>query len=235
MGAKVIAVVPAAGVGRRFGPGGNKPFHMLLDRPLVVWTLMTLQALKEISEVIPVFKESDMEQGVEMVESYGLSKVKSIAPGGTERQDSVYSGLKLVKNEQSTVLIHDGARALVQKALIRETIKGLKGCDGVIAAVPVKDTIKEIDKRAGVRKTLRRGSLWAVQTPQVFPYRTIMDAYERAMEEGFYSTDDAALLERQGGRVKVVMGSYENIKITTPEDLDIAEVFLKRTGNGSRR
>jgi 2-C-methyl-D-erythritol 4-phosphate cytidylyltransferase len=227
---KVIAVVPAAGFGRRFGAGTNKPFITLLDKPLVVWALETLQATKEIAEIIPVFKESDMEEGVRIVEDYGLSKVKRIAPGGKERQDSVYNGLKLITDKSAVVLIHDGARPLVDKTLIRNTIKGLEGYDGAVAALPPKDTIKETDENGDIRKTLKRQSLWAVQTPQVFYYKRIMDAYEKAMKEGFYSTDDSALVERQGGRIRVVMGSYKNIKITTPEDLDIAELFLKKAG-----
>jgi 2-C-methyl-D-erythritol 4-phosphate cytidylyltransferase len=226
---KVIAIVPAAGLSRRLGPGTNKPFHTLLGKPMMVWTLEVLQALKEISEVIPVVKDSDMKQCLESIDSYGLTKVKRVAPGGPERQNSVYNGLKLIEDKSAVVLIHDGARPLVGKGLILDTLKGLNGYDGAVAALPPKDTIKEVDEKGNIRTTLKRDSLRAVQTPQVFPYRTIMDAHMKASREGFSSTDDSALVERLGGRIRVVMGSYSNIKITTPEDINIAEGFLRKT------
>lgn len=229
-GGKVIAVVPAAGLGSRLGPGAGKTFVPLLSKPLLVWALEALQAAGEISEIIPVLKESDMEQASEIVEKYGLGKIKLIAPGGPERQDSVLSGLKLIRDESSTVLIHDGARPLLEHSLIRQTIEAMEGYDGAVAALPAKETIKETDEKGVIKKTLKRQALWAAQTPQVFPYRTIMEACQEAVQKGFYCTDDAALVERRGGRVRVVMGSYRNIKITTPEDLDVAEMFLKSGG-----
>lgn len=222
----VTAIVPAAGLGVRFGPGMNKPFHILLGRPLVVWAIEVLDTCKEITEIIPVLKESDMGAGVELFERYNFSKVKKIAPGGRERQDSVYNGLKLVGGKADIVLIHDGVRPFIDRDIVKETINNIEGYDGVIVGVPVKDTIKEIED-AVVKKTLRREPLWAVQTPQVFLYDSIIKAYDMAMSEGFYSTDDSALIERNGGRVKVITGSYENIKITTPEDIRIAEFLLK--------
>lgn len=222
----VIAIVPAAGLGRRFGPGANKPFHQLLGKPLIVWSLEVFERLKEIKEVIPVLKEEDMEKGVEIFERYELSKVKRIAPGGRERQDSVYSGLRLLKEKTGIVLIHDGARPLIEDSIVKSALRGISGFDGVVVGVPVKDTIKEVQDEI-VKKTLRRETIWAVQTPQVFLYGPIMSAYRRAMEEKFYSTDDSALLERSGGKVKVLMGSYSNIKITTPEDISVAEALLK--------
>lgn len=246
MKSKVIAIVPAAGLGRRFGPGANKPFQNLRGRPLIVWSLETLEAVDEIVEIIPVLKEEDMEMGVEVIEEYNLSKIRRIAPGGKERQDSVFNGLKLIENKDCIVLIHDGVRPLIEKGLIEEAVeellipsaplfqrgewgdsRGLKGCDGVVLGVPLRDTIKEAEGGT-VKKTLKRDSLWAIQTPQVFLYSNILTAYERAMEEGFYSTDDAAIVERYGGKIKIIMGSYRNIKITTPEDLDIAEFLLSR-------
>ncbi len=222
----IVAIVPAAGLGTRFSPGTNKPFHMLLGKPLIVWSLEILEMLHEIKEIIPVLKESDLETGVEIFERHSLSKVKRIAPGGKERQDSVYNGLKLVKDRSSVVLIHDGARPLLDGAMVKTALSALPGFDGVIAGVPVKDTIKEVQDSV-VKRTLRRETLWAVQTPQLFLYDSLMKAYDAAMEENFYSTDDAALLERSGGRVRVVMGSYSNIKVTTPEDIPFAEQLLR--------
>jgi len=237
----VTAIVPAAGLGRRFGTGTNKPFHLLGSKPLVVWSLETLQSVEEIEEIIPVLREADREKAAEVFGQHNLSKVKKIASGGKERQDSVYNGLNLIEDRDGIILIHDGARPFIEKDLIEKAIKellippalplakggkgGLKGFDGVVLGVPVKDTIKEV-KRNIVKKTLRRDSLWAIQTPQVFPYSSLATAFEKAIREGFYSTDDAALIEHYGGKIKVIMGSYRNIKITTPEDLVTAEFLL---------
>lgn len=235
---KVIAIVPAAGMGKRFGPGTKKPFQNLSAKPLIVWSLEALESVNEIEEIIPVLMKEDMEYGQRVFEEYGLRKVKMIAPGGKERQDSVYNGLRLIDDKKSIVLIHDGVRPLIEKELVRKGIMELRtsretspkkgeSFDGVVLGVPVKDTIKELE--AGfIRKTLKRESLWAIQTPQIFPLRKILDAYEKAAKEDFYSTDDSALLERYGGKVKVVAGSYRNIKITTPEDLEIAEFLLNK-------
>lgn len=234
---KATAIVPAAGLGRRFGPHMNKPFQNLGGKPLVVWSLEALESVKEIKEIIPVLKEEDVERGKEVFESYKLSKIKKIALGGKERQDSVFNGLKLVEDKNCIVLIHDGVRPFIEKALIQEAIKRMtevlqdrEDCDGIVLGVPVKDTIKEV-KREIVKKTLRRDSLWAIQTPQVFPYANILAVYERARKEGFFSTDDAALVEKYGGKIKVIIGSYRNIKITTPEDLIIAEYLLSTERN----
>ena len=232
---KVVAIVPAAGLGKRFGPGTNKPFQSLSGKPIIVWSLEILEAVVDIAEIIPVLKNEDMEQGAKVFEENSLSKIKKIAPGGRERQDSVYNGLKLIEDKNCLVLIHDGVRPLIERDLIERTIKELKDSDGVVTGVPLKDTIKEVQSSEFgvqneiiIKKTLKRNVLWAIQTPQVFPYNRLFTAYEKAMKEGFYSTDDAALVERYGGRIKVVMGSYKNIKITTPEDLAIAEFLLSR-------
>jgi len=225
----MIAIVPAAGFGRRFGPGTNKPFHPVLDKPLIVWSLEILEAMDEIREVIPVLKEEDMDKGIEIFERYGLSKIRRIAPGGKERQDSVYHGLKLLKGKADKVLIHDGARPLIDAGTVRATVKSIAGVDGVVVGVPVKDTIKEVQDEI-VKRTLRRDTIWAIQTPQLFLYRSLMKAYEKAYEEGFYSTDDSALVERNGGKVRVVLGFYTNIKVTTPEDVPVAELLLKAGG-----
>jgi 2-C-methyl-D-erythritol 4-phosphate cytidylyltransferase len=243
MNYRVTAIVPAAGFGRRFGPDTNKPFQTLGGKPLIVWSLETLESVEEIKEIIPVLKKGDREKGMAVFNEYNLSKVKKIAPGGKERQDSVYNGLKLVEEGTGIVLIHDGARPFIDKDLIEKAVRellippyppfarggkgGLKGYDGIILGVPVKDTIKEAEGEI-IKKTLKRESLWAIQTPQVFHYRTIFSMYKRALKEGFYSTDDAALIEKYGGKIRVIMGSYRNIKITTPEDLIAAEYLLSR-------
>ena len=245
---KVIAIIPAAGLGKRFGPDANKPFLLLDGKPLIIWSLQQMETVADIAEIIPVLQLKDMEYGKEMFEEYGITKIKKIAPGGRERQDSVRNGLKLIEDKDCIVLIHDAARPLIQKDLIinalreltlsfspalKATEEAFTACDGVILGVPLKDTIKEASDKV-VHKTLKRAALWAVQTPQLFHFRSISKAYEKASEEGYYATDDSALVERYGGRIKIVMGSYENIKVTTPEDLVIAEALLKRYEKRSR-
>jgi 2-C-methyl-D-erythritol 4-phosphate cytidylyltransferase len=240
---RVVAIVPAAGLGKRFGKDTNKPFQSLGGKPLIIWSLETLESVHEIEEIIPVLKVEDMEYGQKIFKKYNISKIKSIAPGGKERQDSVYNGLRLIKNKDCLVLIHDGVRPFIQKELIEKAIQELltpsvstfphsggfteakaNGINGVVLGVPVKDTIKEAEDGI-IKKTLKRGSLWAIQTPQIFPYDKMIHAYEKAMKEGFYSTDEAALIEKYGGKIMIVIGSYKNIKITTPEDMQIAEMF----------
>lgn len=231
---KVVAIVPAAGIGKRFGSGTNKPFYNLGGKQLIVWSLQVLESIEEIIEVIPVLKAEDMDTAIEIFEKFSLTKVKKIAPGGKERQDSVYNGLKLIEDECSIVLIHDGVRPLVERELVEdlvrqmsESLRNQEGYDGVIPGVPLKDTVKESEGET-VKRTLKRSCLWAIQTPQVFQYKEIIRAYEKAIKERFYSTDDAALIEQYEGRIKIIMGSYKNIKITTPEDIAIAELFLAR-------
>ncbi len=224
---KIIAIVPAAGTGKRFGDKTNKPFEYLNNKPLIVWSLEVLEGMSEIYEIIPVLKDTDMEHGVEIFEQYNISKVRRIAPGGKERQDSVFQGLRLIDEKRCMVLVHDGVRPLIESHVIREAIKQFKDCDGVVIGVPLKDTVKQV-KQGDIKKTLKRDLLWSVQTPQIFFYKPLYEAYKKARKGSFYSTDDSALVEKYGGRVKIVMGSHTNIKVTTPEDLLIAELFLKQ-------
>jgi 2-C-methyl-D-erythritol 4-phosphate cytidylyltransferase len=138
------------------------------------------------------------------------------------------SALRLIDDASCVVLVHDGARPMLDDALIKRTLDGLSGYDGAVAAVLPKDTIKEANEDGVVSSTPKRHLLRAVQTPQVFPFDTLMDAYLSAEKDGFKGTDDSALVERQGGRINLIEGSYENIKITTPEDLDMAELLLRK-------
>lgn len=233
----VIAVVPAAGLGKRFDQRLNKPFLELRGKPLLIWPLEIMEAISAIKEIIPVLKKEDLDKGREIFKRYGIKKIKKIAIGGRERQDSVYNGLKLIEEKNSIVIIHDGVRPFIEKNLIEKAIQEFleadkerekkKNIDGLIFAVPPKDTIKEV-KNGIIKKTLKRDSLWAIQTPQIFHYKSIFSAYKKASKEGFYSTDDAALIERSGGKIKIIMGAYENIKITTPEDLYFAEFLVSR-------
>ena len=222
---EVTVILPAAGLGKRFGKDANKPFVKLCGKPLLIWALEVFDALPEIGEIIPVLKDGDMEAGAELLESYGIKKTRRIAPGGKERQDSVFHGLKLIDDRKCIVMVHDGVRPLIEPPVVSQAIRQLKDCDGVVVGVPVKDTIKEVSG-GEVKRTLNRDTLWVVQTPQVFRYETLYSAYEKAAKESFYATDDSSLVERYGGKIRMVTGSYTNVKITTPEDLQVAEMFL---------
>jgi 2-C-methyl-D-erythritol 4-phosphate cytidylyltransferase len=234
---RVIAIVPAAGSGTRFGSSQVKTYASLLGKPLLIWPLEVLQKAEEIDEIVLVVREQDLDAAGDLADRYRIEKLKTIVPGGAERQDSVCRALEEVRDPGATLLIHDGARPLVEPVLVKQAVAALSGCDGVVVAVPVKDTVKEAaEARAGtdcraerwtVRRTLDRRTLWAVQTPQVFRCETLLKAYQRAWEEEFRATDDASLVERYGGTVEILMGSYRNIKITTPDDLVIAEALLR--------
>lgn len=223
---KAVAIVPSAGLGKRFGEGRNKPFETLGGKPVLIWALEALEQMSVISEIIPVLKEFDIQTATELFEKYGITKVKRIAPGGRERQDSVFNGLHFIKDNRSVVLIHDGVRPFLEPETVQRALNALSDCDGVVIGVPPKDTIKEIEGQL-IRQTLKRDTLISIQTPQIFYYQPLLNAYERAMKESFYATDDSALVERNGGKIRVVTGEYTNIKVTTPEDLVIAEAFLK--------
>lgn len=230
----VVAVVPAAGLGRRFGRHGRKVFFSLLGKPVLVWALQALQAAPEIGGIVVVLKKGDLASAAELFPQYGITKVTAVVAGGRERQDSVWRGLQEVPGGDTIVLIHDGARPLVSGEVITRCLDAFRGCDGVVAGVPLRDTVKEVADARGrgdgdltVRTTMERSRLWAVQTPQVFRCRTLREAHERARREAFYATDDAALVERCGGKVKVVPSSHRNIKITTGEDLIVAEALCR--------
>jgi 2-C-methyl-D-erythritol 4-phosphate cytidylyltransferase len=224
----VIAIVPAAGSGKRFGHDINKAFFDILDKPIIVWVLEKFQNSLYINEIIPVFSDLDMERGLELIESFSLSKVKKIAPGGEERQHSVYNALKLVDKKTSTILIHDGVRPVIDDELIKRCLNALDKYDGVVSGIPVKDTVKEVRSNM-IEHTLDRKRLIAVQTPQVFKYKTLISAFNEIKDRDLRFTDDASVIEFVGGQIAVAEGSYRNIKVTTPDDAIIAEAFLKST------
>lgn len=244
---KIAAIIPAAGSGRRFGARENKPLHSLMGKPLLIWPMEIFQGLDEISEIVPVVKQEDLETTYDLIEHYKITKVKKIVPGGAERQDSVYNALKALDSDTHLVLIHDGVRPLLDselsKKIIYEFINSNQSAQGskfhgIVAAVPTKDTVKEVKmERSGdhsanifVKKTLNRETVWAIQTPQIFFFDRLIDAHEKSKKDSFYATDDSAILEKYGCTIKVIMGSYRNIKITTPEDIKIAEALLKICG-----
>ncbi|KAA8995985.1 2-C-methyl-D-erythritol 4-phosphate cytidylyltransferase [Paenibacillus spiritus] len=223
----VGAVIVAAGRGTRMGTAESKQYLLLRGKPIVVHTLEAFQRHERISEIILVTGEGEVERCKEWVQAYGLTKVAAVLPGGSERQHSVHRGLKALGTEW--VMVHDGVRPFVEAAQIDACFLEAQRTGASVLAVPVKDTIKQVDGGVVV-STPDRSSLWAIQTPQTFRLSELLAAYESAEREGFVGTDDSSVAERSGIRVAVVEGSYANIKITTPEDLDFAEFTSKPSG-----
>ncbi|MGA2192618.1 MAG: 2-C-methyl-D-erythritol 4-phosphate cytidylyltransferase [Nitrospirota bacterium] len=226
---KMTVLVPAAGSGTRMGGNRKKQFLLLGGKPVLAHTLKRFEDMPEVQEIIPIVPEDELELTLlHCVECEGLKKVRRLIPGGQQRQDSVYNGLKAVAKGTDYVMVHDGVRPFIKHELISLLLAAASGCDGAILAVPVKDTLKEVGKDNMVKRTLDRRVCYQVQTPQVFRFQVLMDAFKKAYAEGYYGTDEASLVERAGGKVAVVNGSYGNIKITTPEDMVLAEALLLR-------
>lgn len=220
-------VIVSAGRGSRMKADINKQFLKLQNKEVIAHTIDKFYNNENIGEIIVVVREDEAEFfKINIIEKYGYKNIK-IAFGGNERQDSVYNGLKMVDENCKIVLIHDGARPFVNNETIDSAIESAKENKCVIVGVPVKDTIKVIDENNNVCDTPDRSTLWSIQTPQVFDFSLIMKAHEKAREDNYYGTDDSMLMEYFGQKVKVVEGSYNNIKITTPEDLKIGEEILR--------
>jgi 2-C-methyl-D-erythritol 4-phosphate cytidylyltransferase len=232
---KADAVIVSAGKGLRFMEGksirpdhGKKQFHSLVGKPILAHTLDKFETCPLIRSILLGVGQEDMDYCLkEIVEKYRFQKVSQIVPGGKRRQESVKNGIDALPKDADMVAIHDGVRPFVTKAMIEDTIHSAARYGAVVLAMPVKDTIKMSNPDGTVLKTLDRESLWQIQTPQTFQVNVIKEAYYRAAEDGFVGTDDASLVERLGVKVHILPGSYTNIKITTPEDLFLANFFLK--------
>ncbi|EKE03376.1 MAG: 2-C-methyl-D-erythritol 4-phosphate cytidylyltransferase [uncultured bacterium] len=221
---KISAIIPAAGSGSRFDANKNKLLRNINGMPVIVHTLQVISSVEAISEITICTSENIIDEIKSSVLKYNISKVKQVILGGATRQESVFKGLKSLDNPDF-VVIHDGARPLVTKDIIENSIKTAVEKGPAIVAVPTKDTIKRVDKETNqIIATLNREQLWNIQTPQVFKYNDILEAHIRFEEQDF--TDDSALIEKLGIPAFTVMGSYKNIKITTQEDIKIAEVFM---------
>ena len=220
-------VIVAAGTGSRMNMGINKQFIKLEGKEIIAYTIEKFYNNSNIEDIVVVVKEDESEFfKKEILDKYNFKNVK-IAYGGKERQDSVYNGLKLLDEKCDVVLIHDGARPFVSDKIIDNCIEEVKEHKAIVVGVPVKDTIKVIDNDKNIVDTPNRSVLWAVQTPQTFDYNILIDAYKDAFKNKFYGTDDAMLVERIGYKVKMLEGSYNNIKITTQEDLNIGSQILR--------
>ena len=220
-------VIVAAGTGSRMNMGINKQFIKLEGKEIIAYTIEKFYNNSNIEDIVVVVKEDESEFfKKEILDKYNFKNVK-IAYGGKERQDSVYNGLKLLDEKCDVVLIHDGARPFVSDKIIDKSIEEAKEHKAIVVGVPVKDTIKVIDNDKNIVDTPNRSVLWAVQTPQTFDYNILIDAYKDAFKNKFYGTDDAMLVERIGYKVKMLEGSYNNIKITTQEDLNVGSQILR--------
>lgn len=224
----VTAIFPAAGSSTRMKSGVNKNFLQLGGAAILLRTLKTFSRVERVSNLIVVVGANEVQTVEKLLRGADGLKPWRVTVGGSERQFSIANGLKLLTDDAEIILVHDAARPLITTQTINAVIDAAKIFGGAIVAVPAKDTVKVIDVEGFVRCTPPRSELVLVQTPQGFRRKILLDAYARAAAENFLGTDDACLVERIGARVKVVTGTYDNIKVTTPEDLDIAETFLRR-------
>lgn len=214
------AIVLAAGAGKRLGTLVPKPLVKINKTPAIIYSLCVFNRHPDIDEIIVVLNRQNQAQVKKVIKKHSFKKIKSFVLGGRRRQDSVYNGLKEVDSGSDWVLIHDSARPFVDSKSITKVILAARKTKAAILAVPVKATIKSVNNNLIVNKTVDRSNLWEIQTPQVFKKDLIVKAYKRFSKDNV--TDDACLVEKLGKKVKVVQGSYDNIKITTKEDLLLA-------------
>lgn len=220
-------VIPAAGKGKRMKAGMNKVLLELEGQPIIIHTLTVFESDFSCKGIILSVHPDERVQFEKLLAAYNISKVCAFAEGGDERQHSVYNGLKVLPPESDIVLVHDGARPFVTKETIAELVKSAHGTGAAIAAVPVKDTIKKA-KSGIVLETVERARLWSIQTPQAFRKSVLVDAQKKAEEQGFLGTDESSLVERTGYPVQIVESDYDNIKLTTPEDLYFARAIMAK-------
>ena len=230
---KTIAIIPAAGSGVRMGSDRAKQFLDFDGKPLLALTLKPLQQCRAIDAIIVVVPSKDVDYcRKEIVEKFQLTKVEKVVAGGMRRQDSVRLGLEAVAGEYGLVLIHDGVRPVITKNAIERIINAAKTHRAVITGLPARETVKEVNSSHEVVTTCDRKRIWLIQTPQVFFYEDILSAHQKAFREGWdEATDDSMLIEKMGIPVKVVEGSEKNIKVTTPNELELAR-FLLQSSDG---
>lgn len=224
---RVTAIVPAAGSGRRLKAEVEKPYILLKRKPIIVHTLKRLSSSPLISEIILAVNNKYITLALDLIKKFKIKKIKAVVAGGKTRAQSVYNCLRYISESSDIVLIHDGVRPGIDNQLIAKVVKGAKQFKAAIVAIPVIATLKEVNSRLMVKTTLPRNKIWAVQTPQVFSKDLIVEAYAKAKSKRNKATDDAFLVEQLGRPVKIVEGTYLNIKITTKEDLILAKAILR--------
>lgn len=229
----VTAIILAAGRGKRMNSSLNKVFMLLVNQPILLHSVIAFSACRHVDNLVVVAAPDETLQVQEMLNSVIGIKTCQVVAGGSERQYSIANALKVIPHATEIVLVHDGARPLITEECINRVIQASIQYNAAVAAVAVKDTIKTVNDSAVVIGTPDRRTLWSIQTPQGFNARLLHQAYDQAIQDGYLGTDDASLVERLGVDVKIVVGDYENIKVTTPEDLIIAEALVNRRNSTS--
>ncbi len=228
MNRKICALIPAAGKGSRMVNSVKKPYLKLAQKPILTHTIQRFEENTVVDAIFVVVNKDDFRDcRTDVLEPYTFKKVQELVAGGETRQMSVYNGLRALSADVDFVVVHDGVRPFVTDETISACLAAADECGAAVAAVPVKDTIKIADANAFIVETPVRERLWAVQTPQVFRKSLLAEAHQIANAQQLTAPDDAALVEQLGFPVKLVRGSYANLKITTPEDLRVAEVLLR--------
>ncbi len=221
-------LIPAAGMGRRMGSDRNKLLLQLLNKPLLAWTLIAAETSSCIQWIGIIGQSTDFADFKDILQQLNLSKPVQLIQGGDTRQESVYNGLEALPENAERVLIHDGARCLATPELFDRCGAALAQCQGLIAAIPVKDTIKIVNEQNIITDTPDRSNLWAAQTPQGFEVQLLKRCHSQGRKLGWKVTDDAALFEKCQLPVRIVEGEETNLKVTTPVDLAIAEFILRQ-------
>lgn len=221
---QISAIIPAAGLGKRFG--AKKQFLEIAGKPVLIHTLQAFETAPSVTHVVVVVPQEEKQAVHEMLARYPLKKISAIVPGGAERQDSVRLGLEAVPPCE-LVIVHDGVRPLVTPELIERILEVATRYGAAVAGLPTKETLKRVNSSGIVEETVDRSAVWNIQTPQAFRYELFRRAVRKSVVDRFLGTDESMLVERLGEKVKVVPGSLNNIKITTPEDFKIAEMILR--------
>lgn len=223
----VSAIIPAAGRGTRMNKSINKQYITLSGMPILLRTIIAFDECKEVDEIIVVVGKNEKDIfKKQILDRYKIKTPFKVVVGGDTRQESVFNAIVKTDDRTDIIAVHDGARPLISSAEIIKTIDGARKYGACILAVPVKETVKRIDENGYVKKTVNRSSLYNIRTPQTFKADILKEAHLSAIEKGIVGTDDSFLVEQNGVNVKIVKGSYTNIKITTPEDLIYAQEFL---------
>ena len=226
-------IIPAAGQGKRMKENKNKLWIELKNSPIIAHTLYVFGTDKHCKQIILPINPAEKEEFDRLIQTLSLPVPVTLINGGSERQYSVRNGLTALSDEAEIVLVHDGARPFINHSILKKLIADAKQFGASVLAVPVKDTIKQV-RGDLVERTIDRSSLWAIQTPQAFRVSLLKEAHEAAVAAKYLGTDDASLVEQIGRKVAITEGNYDNIKITTPEDLYFAEAILEKNLKGDR-
>ncbi len=222
---KICAIIPAAGQGTRMNNAVPKQFLKLAGQPILYHTLNAFENSGLVDSVVLVVPPGQVES---MRQEWAnlFPVIQHVIAGGEQRQDSVYNGLRELNRETQIVVVHDGVRPFIETRMLQETVTTAQEYGAAVTAIPLSDTLKLVDGNGFVQTTVNRKGLWRIQTPQAFRYSLLCQAMEKAQTEGFYGTDEGSLIEHFGQTVKLVPGSERNIKITKPEDIPLAELFM---------